>query len=75
MKHFEDLWEESENLSNTKSVKESIAKIRKLLKTIDSQESFGKVLYELSAISKLMNINVYTALQIIVDEEKIDNCE
>lgn len=75
-KHFEDTWEEAEELVHSSSLALHVFNIKKLIdefeKTQDA-EIFGKILFELSGISKDNKINVDAALRHCIDDFKIDN--
>lgn len=69
MKHFEDLWTESESMEND-SDEESIIlelsnkiELLKINNEILNEEVFGEVLYTLTKLSKIKNVNVYKALR------------
>jgi hypothetical protein len=84
MKHFEQLWEEAEDLShklekiNYKNalqiLRQNIDNIvdAKVLETNEA-EAMGEILFALSFLSKKLNINVFTALQYSIEERKIEN--
>lgn len=86
IKHFEDLWEESEEFSKENRAKNTeedlINKILTELETIKNTknelykaESFGLLLFELSALSYKLNINVYAALKAAIEDLKIEHYE
>jgi hypothetical protein len=84
MKHFEQLWEEAENLSHSlekinykialQILRQNIDNIvdAKVLETNEA-ESMGEILFALSFLSKKLNINVFAALQSSIEERKIEN--
>ncbi len=79
-KHFEELWEEGEQLGLTPlSVLELNQKIFALYQdSFSSAEKvfhLGAILLSLCAISRKYNINVYAALQQAITESKIDLLE
>ena len=75
MKHFEEIYEDAEKLSeNVDTVSsnyfqcliEDLELLESLMNTSTSarqQEIFGDILFSLCAISKKLNINAYEALQ------------
>ena len=81
--HFETLWEAGEELAaKTESgdlktlVSHIIGELHKLEQDnseVSQAESLGSILFELCAISNLLNINVYTALKYYIEQSKIDN--
>lgn len=81
MKHFENLWEESESVASKAimdSKNELIDSISNLLndyKKIENESTklrkYGEILFKLSKLSSIDNINVYKALQINVQFESI----
>jgi hypothetical protein len=84
MKHFEQLWEEAEDLSHKLekiNYKTSLQALRhnidnivdaKVLETNEA-ESMGEILFALAFLSKKLNINVFAALQHSIEEKKIEN--
>lgn len=70
-KHFEQLWEESEALSNvdgesTAILLEDLIKGCKQLQSSPEEfikSSFGHMLFIMTSLSKKLNINAYEALQ------------
>jgi hypothetical protein len=84
MKHFEQLWEEAEDLSHNleninyktalQILRQNIDNIvdAKVLETNEA-EAMGEILFALSFLSKKLNINVFAALQSSIEERKIEN--
>lgn len=75
-KHFEDTWEEAEELVYSSSLAFRIFKLKELLNDFEATkdpELIGKVLFELAGISKDNKINVDAALRSCIDDIKIDN--
>ena len=73
MKHFEDLWNEAEGLVDSRSSAQRIEDIKKLLDKIkNNPEDFGNILFQLSGLSRDLNINVYSALESAINDVKID---
>lgn len=77
MKHFEDLWNKAEELSSKNNdelldiIKSIIQNTKDLLfleDTVEKNKTFGLILYDLCNISKIMNINSYAALNLIIEE-------
>jgi len=84
MNHFEDLWNESELLSSKSDDKRQaidiIKSINQNLKNLafidDSTEKhylFGMILFEMCILSRIMNINSYTSLNLIINKIKNKN--
>lgn len=81
MKHFETLWEDSEQLASRAIMDEkndlidSISKLLQDYKSIENESTkirkYGEILFRLTKLSKLDNINVYKALQINIQYESI----
>jgi hypothetical protein len=81
MKHFETVWEESEELSTKirtddyeiilNNIKIDLEILRSCEKE-EQAETIGRILFEISALSKKFNINVYSALSTAMEEAKID---
>lgn len=79
MKHFENLWEEAESINDSdleSAINELVLKCQ-LLSSINDEESFnilyGDILFTLTKISKIKNINVYKyLLKSINDRRKIE---
>lgn len=76
MKHFEDIWNEAESLSNL-SDQDNIEIIKKELDNLKSNkiESFSKILFALSGLSLSFKINVASALQAEIDNIKIEHLD
>lgn len=83
MKHFEELWEESEsvikNIYQDMSTDDFIYKIEIILNKIKSANDhnmkfslIGELLFYISGISNNENINTYTALKEAIDSAKIE---
>jgi hypothetical protein len=78
MKHFEDTWEESENLTLPIPLNERIDSIIKLISSYKDNKDpiiIGEVLFQISGITKEYNINIDAALNQIINDIKIDNYE
>lgn len=83
MKHFETLWEESEKISA--ELKEELSQAYSDVKThlemlkICPQNRYdyhmGMLIFNLSTISRLLNINTYIALDKIITDKKADLLE
>lgn len=70
--HFEDIWNESEKIS-TESEEECLIKIKYLIDELPkSPDSIGLILYYISCLSKIYNIDVYSQLSLVVSNKKID---
>lgn len=76
-KHFENLWEDAENISNDTSdeaIKEFLLKANLLNNNLD-QASFnylyGEILFAMAKISKSKNINVFKELNTIIKSKVI----
>lgn len=82
-KHFEQLWEESENQSHEIIGQSSFDEILKLIKLKiydieikdNVEDDIGVLLFYISHISKSKNINVYAALSEAIDDSKIKKLE
>jgi hypothetical protein len=73
MKHFEDLWNEAEGLVEPKPLGKRIEEIKNLLdKVQNSPEDFGNILFQLSGLSRDLNVNVYSALELSINDVKIE---
>lgn len=73
MKHFEDTWEEAEDMSHLHSV--SIEKIKETLNKFNNSKEpivLGELLFYLATYSKEYNINVDAALSKFIDNLKIE---
>ncbi len=83
--HFENVWEESEQISNkveSSNENELIDSIISLLnefKTIENKSTkfrkFGDLLFKISKLSLLENVNVYDALVLSIKYNKISISE
>lgn len=82
MSHFEDLWNEAEELSLKhndnrqtldicKSINENIKNLAFLDDKVERHVVFGSILYEMCSLSRVMDVNSYSALKLIL--EKIKN--
>jgi hypothetical protein len=79
-KHFENLWEDIEvyhiMADPNFEIDSKFEKIREDLSNLsqdkDTTESFGRILFNLCAISRKLNVNVYTALVKEYQNQKID---
>ena len=58
---FEDLWNYSEKISSNDLVSEDDAALN-ILNSL-KEENYGEVLYNLSIITRLKNINIFVELQ------------
>lgn len=83
VKHFEELWEESERLSANNKIQNIQEQLhfeidRLLIEEIsfeDRSKSFGIILYLLCYLSFRWNINTFAALLKEVQDRKIDLME
>jgi hypothetical protein len=84
MKHFEHIWEESEQLSKDKNnnLSEIVENTILLLRDIASYpddfkkiELLGNILYNISSISFILNVNVYSALKEFINDIKFKALE
>ena len=85
VKHFEDLWNEAEEQaakihsdSSTGDIINSIKTNLMMLRN-DNQETqgylIGKILFDLSYLSQKINVNVYGALNEVIEDAKTDLLE
>lgn len=82
MIHFEDIWNESESLAESKDSLELIYKAVELLNRIAElnkngtpeqiNEAYGLLLHNISGLTKINNINIAAAMKFINDQIKID---
>jgi hypothetical protein len=88
MKHFEELWEEAEQLQKDSMTLDSrLDSIRNLIEGWQKEHGYGQltsielenlqdligiILFELAGLSKDMKINVAAILNKRIEEEKID---
>jgi len=72
IKHFEELWEEAEEVTTPLTEEEIIKEIHYYLEG-DFKKYFGRILFLLTVLSKSENINAYEALSIAMEEQKMDN--
>lgn len=78
MKHFEQLWEESEKIAysnyNNFTIDEIIQECLeqlKLIKVSKTEHDFGQLLLKITYLSYIFNINAYSALEAAILDEKI----
>ncbi len=74
-KHFEHIWEEAEKIAPSNQIEiifESISKDLESLKQDKSSDSFGRVLFNLCTLSKILNVNTWAALTQEIENQKID---
>ncbi len=85
-KHFENLWEESENFIKQHSDYYDEISTEKIIKLIEKQLHFtfyndneavalGEVLFLLTHLSLRYNVNVFSALQKAIQDNKSDLLE
>ena len=82
MKHFEDIWNESESLADSKDALELIYKAVEILNQLTElkkngtqeqiNEAYGLLLYNISGLTKIHNINIAAAMNFVNDQIKID---
>lgn len=81
MKHFEDLWEETEQISSKINILNPREQLHNEVDKLFSENSedigkaFGKVLYLLCYLSFKYNINTFAALLAEIQDHKIDLME
>jgi SpoVK/Ycf46/Vps4 family AAA+-type ATPase len=78
VKHFEDIWEEAEGMSEDVPLASRIKYIKELADNFlanKDPEVMGELLFQLTGISKEENINVAAALKNHIDGLKIDRYE
>lgn len=78
VKHFEDIWEEAEEMSEDVPLASRIQYIKELADKFlvnKDPEVMGELLFQLTSISKEENINVAAALKGHIDDLKIDRYE
>lgn len=79
MKHFEELWTEAESIEDGNDeesvILELINKIEllKIKNDLITEETFGEVLYTLTKLSKIKDVNVYKALRKAVVKRLVIN--
>lgn len=78
-KHFEDTWNEAESLITKTDIDNSIENIESILnemketnETAIIAEQLGEILFNISGITKKLNINIDAALRIVISIKKID---
>lgn len=75
MRHFEQTWEEAEDMVDSVSTASCVTKIKDLLDEFNNSnntEILGEVLFEIAKLSKEHNINVDAALKQHINNLKID---
>ncbi len=79
VKHFENLWEEAEQVSSKKEIpdiqQQLHIEIDKLFFKEDLGYSFGRILYLLCYLSFKWNVNTFAALLRETQNQKIDSVE
>lgn len=81
MNHFEELWNDAEDLSSKiddkrqiidiiKSINQNIKNLAFIDDNSEKHAVFGMILFELCIVSRLMNINSYSSLNIIINNFK-----
>jgi uncharacterized protein YabN with tetrapyrrole methylase and pyrophosphatase domain len=78
-KHFEDTWNEAESLITTTDIDNNIEKIESILNEMKETkensiiaEQLGEILFNISGITKGLNINIDAALRMVISIKKID---
>lgn len=79
MKHFENIWNAAEELQDKENPQERVNMLVNLLKgyhkdlTQEELEALiSRFMFELTGLSKDLNINVAAALRKAIDDKKID---
>lgn len=79
VKHFEELWEEAEQVSSKKEIpdiqQQLHTEIDKLFSKEDLGYSFGRILYLLCYLSLKWNVNTFAALLKETQDHKLDSME
>lgn len=84
VKHFEHLWEEAEKFSiqNKQTIPVIVKEISNDINLFeissnieDSSQIFGRVLYNLCALSQQLNVNTFTSLLKELNNQKIEVME
>ena len=72
VKHFEDVWEQAEELAPKLFNKD---KLNELIDNIDEPEVMGEILLLIAGLSKIHSINVWIELEKAINNFKIENYE